>query len=1106
MIRRPLLAGALVFVASLALAGSLTRDSSGADAPASLRVENLRCEYLKDPLGIDARAPRLSWTLLPVRPQDRSLAQTAYQVLVASSEPALREDRGTLWDSGKVASDQSLHLPYAGKPLTAHTVCWWKVRVWDQNENPSAWSEPAHWTMGLLEASDWTGPWIGLDGGEQTEDLSTALAAASWIWYPGGDSTIGAPIGTRYFRRTVSLPAGRAIRKATLLATADDAFRAFLNGRSVGSGHGWAQVKEWDVTALLRQGENVLAMAATNAESRTVPPEKNPAGLVGLLRVEFENGEPLLVPTDAQWRAGDAELAGWERAGFDDSRWPAARRAGAFGVAPWGSIGRSNHRRLPARMLRREFRVDKEIRRATAYVCGLGFFDLHVNGERISDQLMSPALTGYDRRVCYLTFDVTKSIKTGQNAVGIVLGNGRYFAPRRDVPVPMTTYGFPKLRFQLRLQFADGSVEEVVSDAQWRLTTEGPIRANNEFDGEEHDARREMPGWSRPGFDDSSWQPVQLVDPPGGTLEAQMVEPIRVTEVLRPVAITEPRPGTFLVDFGQAFYGTVRLKVSGPAGTQVRLHTSFNVTPEGLLNAANDRSALNLDLYTLKGKGIETWHPRFKGNATRFVQVEGFPGTPSVENFAGLVTHTDMEPVGQFTCSNPLINRIYSNARWGTRMQNRSVPMEPDRDERMPWSGHPAKTSESEGYVFNVARFYDHFLHNFRVHQGEDGSLQEILPPYWTFNSKDIIWPSIITVIPDWYYNFYGDIRPLADNYECMKKWVLFQQKAYQKPDHTVDYCNFGDWVDYSWIKGVADKRTTSRPLMSTAYYYNNCRIVARAATLLGKADDARHFGALADQIKAGFNARFFHPGKETYESETQGSYVFPLAFGLVPEEHKAGVIRNLAREIEVTHQGHTSVGLVGMQWFMQVLTDAGRADLAYKVATQTTRPSWGYMVSKGATTIWERWDTDIQDGGMNGESQKILSGNLEAWLYQALAGIHYDPERPGFKHILLRPRPVGDLTWVRASHKCLYGLISSDWKIDAGAFLWTLTVPPNTTATVFVPAGDTAAVTEGGQPASQAKGVRFLRMDPGAAVYSVGSGTYAFRSTRFRAEAGPAR
>ena len=422
--------------------------------------------------------------------------------------------------------------------------------------------------------------------------------------------------------------------------------------------------------------------------------------------------------------------------------------------------------------------------------------------------------------------------------------------------------------------------------------------------------------------------------------------------------------------------------------------------------------------------------------------------------------------------------------------------MEPDRDERMPWSGHPAKTSESEGYAFNVARFYDHFLHNYRVHQGEDGSLQEILPPYWTFNSKDIIWPSVVTVIPDWYYNFYGDLRPLADNYECMKRWVLFQQKAYQKPDFTIDYCNYGDWVDGSWIKGTLDKRTTSRPLMSTAYYYNNCRIVARAARLLGKAEDAKRFGDLADKVKAGFNARFFDPKTNTYESETQGSYVFPLAFGLVPEDHRAAVIANLVDEILVKHKGHTSVGLVGMQWFMQVLTDAGRADVAYTVATQTTRPSWGYMVSKGATTSWERWDTDIQDGGMNGESQKILSGNLEAWLYQTLGGhqlrpgasrlqAHHPPPPPG-RRPDLRPGLAHDRSTARSS-----ATGRSTGAHSSGPSRCRRTRPRRSTSRRRTP----AAVTEGGEPAGQARGVKLLRTEAGSAVYSVGSGTYSFRS-----------
>ena len=531
--------------------------------------------------------------------------------------------------------------------------------------------------------------------------------------------------------------------------------------------------------------------------------------------MEFEEGEPLLVPTDAHWRTWDREVAGWDRQrvrrlGLEGG---AARRARSASP-PWGVVGGSNHRRLASRMLRREFRVGKEVRRATAYVCGLGFFDLHLNGRLVGDQLMNPALTGYDRRACYVTFDVTRDVRPGANAVGVVLGNGRYFAPRRDVPVPMHNYGYPKLLLQLRLEYTDGSVENVVSDADWRLTTDGPIR------GEQRVRRRGVrrppgdagvvvPGLRRFGL--AAGGPGRAPRRGARSADDRADPHHRGPEAGRrhqPQAGHLPgrlRPGVLRVGPAQ---GLRQGRDAGPDSHVVQRDARRDSSTPPTTAAPSTSTST-----PLRATGVETWRPRFKANATRYAQVEGYPGVPTADHFEGLVTHTDMEPVGQFACSNPLINRIYRNARWGTRMQNRSVPMEPDRDERMPWSGHPAKTSESEGYAFNVARFYDHFLHNYRAHQAEDGSLQEILPPYWTFNSRDIIWPSVVTVIPDWYYNFYGDPRPLADNFECMKRWTLFHQKAYLKPDFTIDYCNYGDWVDGSWIKGTSRQADDLPPL-----------------------------------------------------------------------------------------------------------------------------------------------------------------------------------------------------------------------------------------------------------------------------------------------------
>ena len=1087
-----------LLVGMVSASGVATERQTAAQQNASgLIAEDLRCESLRDPLGIDAPRPRLSWKLKSLIPGRRGQGQTAWQILVAGERRLLDLNQGNLWDSGQVKSEQSLYVPYGGKCLDSRMRCWWKVRVWDEQGETSDWSKPAFWSMGLLTDKSWTGAkWIGLNQEKPSAVPLTDLKQSQWTWYPEGNPTKNAPVGSRYFRRTIVIPHGRSIRRAMCFFAGDDLCVLDVNGTQAGISRGHPNLIGVDLARRLHVGVNLLAVVASNVAS--VP--QNPAGWILSLRVEFDHGPPLVITSSEDWKCSREGKKGWDNVGFDDSRWVTARKLGKPGIRPWGipwpDTWQSEHRRLPARYLRRAFRIKKTVRRATAFVSGLGFFDLFVNGRLIGDQLMNPALTGYDKRVLYATFDVTSTLRRGENALGVVLSNGRFFAPRIRTPVTMRSYGYPKLLLQLHLEFTDGTEQTLVSDRSWNVTAAGPIRSSNEFDGEEYDARREMPGWSASGFDDSTWQAAQIVAPPGGELEAQMIEPIRVTERLRPRRITQPKPGIFMVDFGQAFYGVVQLTATAPAGTRVSMRTSFNRQTDGTLNAHNDRSALNTDIYTFKGRGVETWHPRFRGNATRWVQVEGFPGTPTNQNFTGLVTHTDMEPVGKFACSNSLINRIYRNARWGTRLQNRSVPMEPDRDERMPWSGHPAKTSESEGWVFNVARFYAHFLHNYRAHQSADGSLGEILPPYWSFNTKDIVWPSVATIIPDWYYNFYGDDRLLRDNYAMMKRFLEYHRRAHLRRDFTIDHCSYGDWVDTASIGGNSrNSGATSHPLIATAYFYHDCRIVERAARLLKHPDDEQTFRKLAEKVRDGFNKRFFDVKSGMYASKTQCASVLPLAFGLVPATHRPMVIDNLVNDIAVKHTGHTSVGLIGMQWQMQVLTDIGHPELGYRIATRTDRPSWGYMISKGATTIWERWDTDTQGGGMNGESQKILSGNFEAWCYQTLAGINYDPKRPGFKHIIFRPRLVGDLKWVNASHISSYGAVRSRWSLTGDKLRWHITVPPNTTATVYVPADRKSFVHEGTEQASKSPGIRLIRRERHAVILEVGSGDYEFAS-----------
>ena len=457
-------------------------------------VERLRCEYRINPAGIDICKPRLSWEMIS---ESRGEIQTAYQVLVASSEEQLTKEQGDLWDSGKVKSSQSVQIEYAGKSLQSRMQCFWKVRVWDKDGKETAWSRPALWTMGLLQPGDWKAKWIGLD-------LKPA-------------------------------------------------------------------------------------------------PDKEEADI----------------------------------------------------------------RSLPARYLRKEFTSDKKVARATAYVSGLGFFDLYLNGQKVSDAVMNPALSDYRKAVYYLTFDITSLIKDGKNALGVVLGSGRYFAPRLRTPAPTVTYGYPKLLLQTEIQYEDGATKQIISDENWKLTTNGPIRSNNEYDGEEYDARLEMKGWNQTGYDDTSWEKPQLVTAPAGNLLAQIIEPMRITETVKPVGVSNPQPGVYIIDMGQAFYGTFRLKASGPRDATVAITSAYSLLPDGMLKTADNRGARATDIYTFKGEGEEIWSPSFTGQGYRRLQVKGFPGTPTIDNFEGLVIHSDVEPIGQFACSNDLVNRIHSAMRWG---------------------------------------------------------------------------------------------------------------------------------------------------------------------------------------------------------------------------------------------------------------------------------------------------------------------------------------------------------------------------------------------------------------------------------------------------------
>jgi alpha-L-rhamnosidase len=1068
--------------------------AGGATAKASLSAGDLRCEYLADPLGIDVLQPRLSW-VLEANQSVRGQYQTAWQVLVSSSSAQLAHDYGDLWDSGKVAGDQSIQVAYHGVDLQSRQECYWKVRVWDKDGKVSHWSAPATWSMGLLRSADWHGQWIGLDENR----AATLVEGTYWIWFPEGHPEKGAPVGTRFFRLAFDLPAEKKIKSARWLIAADNQFVAFANGKQIGMGSSYKGAKPLDLVPVLHSGRNVLAVRATNTGS-----EANPAGLLSRIEIQFESGEPLVLITDDTWSASAEEFAGWNTAAFEDSTWLPAMKLGLAGMEPWGEVAGPEDCRLPARWLRKEFEVEPKLVRATAYYSGQGASELYLDGIKVSDDVLSPALSDYSKRVYYVTRDLTSQLRAGRHALGVVLGNGRFFAPRGRVPTGTQSYGAPKLLFELRLDYADGSCAVVVSDRSWKLTADGPIRANNEYDGEEFDARMDLGPWSRPGYDDHAWTSAQVLEAPAGALASQKIPPIRVTETMEPISVklvqssSTNGPATYIYDFGQNLVGWCRLRISGPAGPQVALRHAETLKPDGTLYVDNLRSARATDTYILDGRSNQIYEPRFTYHGFRFVELSGYPGKPGLHALQGRVVHDDLDRAGQFECSNPLLNRIYQNVMWGVRGNYRSIPTDcPQRDERQGWLGDRSAESRGETYLFNTAALYAKWLQDMADAQKPAGSVPDVCPPYWPIYSDNVTWPSSSIIIPGTLYDQFGDRTVVQNHYESARLWMQYMRRFVTNGIISKD--SYGDWCvppeDPQLIHSKDPARKTDPALIATAYFYKDALLMRRYALLLCRNADAQMFGDWAVELNSAFNSKFYRQDLGQYDNGTQTSCVLPLAFGLVPESERRRVFDHLVEKITHDCNNHIGTGLIGGQWLMQVLTENGRPDLAYILASQKTYPSWGYMVEKGATTIWELWNGDTADPAMNSGNHVMLVGDLITWLYEDLAGIKPDPEHPAFKHLIMRPEPTGDLSYVKASHNSAFGAVLSDWRRRENTFTWNVTVPVNCSATLWIPASAPEAVLESGRPISRAAGLHYLRVEKGRVLIVAGSGRYHFES-----------
>jgi alpha-L-rhamnosidase len=929
MIRRN---GPILFTSSLVLLAFIAACQS-----APLKVDGLKCEYRINPLGLDTAQPRLSWRL---ESKERGQSQTAYQVLAATNPNALAKGTGDLWDSGKVSSASSIHVIYAGKPLHSGQRICWKVRVWDRDDLPSAYSAPAWWEMGLLAPTDWRAAWV-----------------------------------TR----------------------------------------------------------------------------KRP--------------EPIS-----------------EQNMFEDD---------------------------PAPLFRKEFWIQKKVRRARVYVSGLGYYELRLNGQRVGDHVLDPGWTTCAKRVLYSTYDVTDQLKRGRNALGMMLGNG-WFNPLplrlwgHINPRENLTIGQPRAILQLVADFADGTSQTIVTDETWKAGT-GPILRNSVYLGEVYDARKEQPGWDGPGFDDSGWEQVSVAEEPLGPLRAQDAPPIQVTRTLKPVKLAEPKPAVFIFDLGQNFAGWVRLRVKGPASARVKLRYGELLYPNGTLNGMTavcgqikqggrdyrydgigmPKTAWQEDTYVLKGEGEEIFTPRFTFHGFRYVEVTGFPGKPSLNSLDGLRLNSAVAPAGSFACSNDQFNRIQQMVLWTELSNLFSVESDCPHREKFGYGGDIVAASEMAIFNFDMARFYAKAVRDLADAVRPNGGFTETAPFVGIADeglgekAGPIGWGTAHPLLQWQLYQYYGDKSLLEENFETTQRWIaLLQSRA---RDGILD-------------NGISDHESLvpkPRALTGTAFYYLNVKLFSLIAQTLGKRAEAAEATALAEKIKAAFNRRFLQPGTGRYDTATQACQAFALYLGLVPPEEKNRALEVLVRDIVDARQGHLTTGIFGTKYLLNALADSGRADVAWGIVNQRTFPGWGYMLENGATTLWEHWEFSDNTYSHN----HPMFGSVSEWFYKVLGGINPAPDAVGFDKIIIRPQPAGDLKWVKASHESVQGKIVSEWRKEDGLFKLHIRIPAGAVATVFLPAKDGAEITESGKLVDRVAGVHLLRREDGNAVFAVGSGEYDFAS-----------